>query len=814
MKNFHFLKVWKKDLLNVLLLGLSVCIYFWPVFLHPDQMLAFYDDIYVVYPWKLFAETMINEGQLPLWLSYSGGGEPFIANMQPALFYPPNILLFSIFPAYFAISLGYILHTFLAGFFMYLLTRYLKLDRISSFLSSIMYMYSGFFITITVAGEYAQVSAACWIPLIFLLFHIAIKQKSMFYGLLTGIPLGFQILAGHMQITLYTLFSCGLSFVFRSLFVLKETKNFKEVAIMFIITTLMVVVGLLLAAIQFLPTFEFSRLSTRAGVSYDFATSFSFPRLKLVLFVLPNFFGNFDNYWGWGYEYYEEYAIYIGILPLIMIFFALFFRKSKKEERAFLWFLVGLAILSMLISLGRNTPFYYWLWKYIPGFNIFRTPAKIRVLCVFAASLLAGFGFNSLTGEFTLNERNKVLKTVSWAFLLLFIFLLVCGLFLINYFEIELNSLFSIFEWNLNIVLDLLILGALSLGILALIALRISNNPFNFKYLKTSFNVLKKHYNVIVVLFVLLNLWIYHFGFFTTKNTNELYPDPDYIDFLQNNAIGYRIYDIHDLRLHYPYHYTRDGGIPENSHIIYGINKLDSDNPLKSETYEEVYDRIHLLSNNLNHPILSLLNVKYVLTSSPLEKSGFDLIFSNETMLFQRKYQTTIYENKQVLPKVFVVHNIELLSQDQILQELERDDFNPLDAVLLEKGRNEIPFIDNGFVDSVDPAEIKYTSPNEMIVTTNITQPGFLVLSENYYPGWNVYVDGVQQTLFKAYYTLQAVYLDAGLHEVRFTFEPISFRIGAWITCLTSLFLVGTISLKQRRLLWDQWLKRLLRMRK
>lgn len=156
-----------------------------------------------------------------------------------------------------------------------------------------------------------------------------------------------------------------------------------------------------------------------------------------------------------------------------------------------------------------------------------------------------------------------------------------------------------------------------------------------------------------------------------------------------------------------------------------------------------------------------------------------------------------IYENKHVLPKAFVLHQAKLLSEDNIIPELRSASFDPLDAVLLEQ-QPTIEKLNEGNT-GVEHAEIRTYSPNEIIVAVNIPHPGYLVLSENYYPGWKAYVDGAHQEIHRAYHTLRAVYLDAGSHNVRFTYESASLRMGAWITGLTSLFLVGTISMKGRR---------------
>ncbi|MFX0195870.1 MAG: YfhO family protein, partial [Candidatus Hodarchaeota archaeon] len=164
-----------------------------------------------------------------------------------------------------------------------------------------------------------------------------------------------------------------------------------------------------------------------------------------------------------------------------------------------------------------------------------------------------------------------------------------------------------------------------------------------------------------------------------------------------------------------------------------------------------------------------------------------------------------IYENKQVLPKEFVLHKAKIItSREEVLRELSSASFNPIYAVLLEQNPISAP-LGNATIDGVEPAEIRTYSPNEIIISTTLTHPGFLVLSENYYPGWNAYVDGVQHEVLKAYHTLRAVYLEAGSHEVRFTYEPAILRKGAWITGLTALFLVGTISMK--RMLHLKWIR-------
>ena len=85
---------------------------------------------------------------------------------------------------------------------------------------------------------------------------------------------------------------------------------------------------------------------------------------------------------------------------------------------------------------------------------------------------------------------------------------------------------------------------------------------------------------------------------------------------------------------------------------------------------------------------------------------------------------------------------------------------------------------------------LKY-EPSYVEIEAHIDAPGFLVLSDTYYPGWKAHVDGKLSRIYRADYTLRAVYLEPGKHIVKFIYDPFSFKIGAAITLVT-LFLCLT----------------------
>jgi uncharacterized membrane protein YfhO len=82
---------------------------------------------------------------------------------------------------------------------------------------------------------------------------------------------------------------------------------------------------------------------------------------------------------------------------------------------------------------------------------------------------------------------------------------------------------------------------------------------------------------------------------------------------------------------------------------------------------------------------------------------------------------------------------------------------------------------------------------NEIRITAETDAPGYLVLSEIWYPGWKATVDGADAPVLQADWCLRAVPLAAGRHEVVLEFSPSSFRAGAWISSLSLALAVAGI---------------------
>ena len=74
-----------------------------------------------------------------------------------------------------------------------------------------------------------------------------------------------------------------------------------------------------------------------------------------------------------------------------------------------------------------------------------------------------------------------------------------------------------------------------------------------------------------------------------------------------------------------------------------------------------------------------------------------------------------------------------------------------------------------------------------------------LVLTDHFYPGWLVFVDGKPNSICRANGVLRAVHLASGKHMVEFKYEPDSLNLGFMLSILAVflLFLIALLIFKR-----------------
>lgn len=89
---------------------------------------------------------------------------------------------------------------------------------------------------------------------------------------------------------------------------------------------------------------------------------------------------------------------------------------------------------------------------------------------------------------------------------------------------------------------------------------------------------------------------------------------------------------------------------------------------------------------------------------------------------------------------------------------------------------------------AVYPVTITVDKPEHVSLSVKTRVPGFVVLADHFYPGWQALVDGVPRPIYKANLESRAVYVPKGAHLIEFNFEPESLKIGLLICALGGAF--------------------------
>jgi hypothetical protein len=144
--------------------------------------------------------------------------------------------------------------------------------------------------------------------------------------------------------------------------------------------------------------------------------------------------------------------------------------------------------------------------------------------------------------------------------------------------------------------------------------------------------------------------------------------------------------------------------------------------------------------------------------------------------------EVKVYRNNEVLPRAFVVNRAEVFTdKDAILDRLSQQDFDASKSVILEKSTSGGASAANPAAQATPVAFDRY-EPNYIRMHSTLAQPGWLVLTDTYYPGWRVWIDGEEGRILPADYIFRAVALKPGSHVVEFIYRPTSFLLGLVIS--------------------------------
>src|SRR6266480_1211130 len=375
----------------------------------------YFDVIRQMYPWKTFSTNTLKSGHMPLWNPYNFSGAPLLANFQSAVLYPFTILYFFL-PNIIAWTILIFLQPFLAGIFTYSFTRKIGLSKIASIFSGICFAFSSFF---SVWLEYNTVGhVIVWLPLMLLSVEHLLEKRaygntSIRWVIVFIFSLVSSLFAGHIQVFGYICIFLIAYIIFKVTTVSENKKKlFLSFGLLFFIT-------LGIGAIQIIPGLELISFSARSAHSYsDIINKILIQPWQVIMFIVPDFFGNPATRNYWLSDTYVGKVTSIGIVPLFFIF--LTFAKWRNLLTRF--FLGSIIIILLFVTVNPLTMFLYKV--NLPFFSS-SSPAMGVILLCFCLSILTGFGIDTYR-----KEKISLKRFIITSHILIVLFLFLWGIVL------------------------------------------------------------------------------------------------------------------------------------------------------------------------------------------------------------------------------------------------------------------------------------------------------------------------------------------------------------------------------------------------
>jgi hypothetical protein len=368
------------------------------------------DAFYYFYPYWHLRNARLLAGEIPLWNPALFLGTPFLANPQSGVLYPLNWLVVGLdTPLAFKISL--LLHCLIALQGLYLLARICyQFQRESALLAAVVFALGGYFLA--KAEQINQFQGLAWLPWLLFLSHqwvSAHRPHSRWRSAwLLSAVLTIQFLSGHTQTSFISWVT--LAIYASTVWLVSMLEKYPTTAagwwhwakhrlaqfppFLWGWGLPLSVSGLLFIAMvmaQVLTTRALSETSLRAGgLPVRTAISFSLHPFLLGTSLLPNYTR----------PLFTEYVFTLGLSGACLCVIGLWVSWKKPRYLPIIALLIG----GLILAFGGYTPIYWVLAKFVPGFNLFRVPARWLAVAAIGTSLMVGVGWQNLPARATLRK--------------------------------------------------------------------------------------------------------------------------------------------------------------------------------------------------------------------------------------------------------------------------------------------------------------------------------------------------------------------------------------------------------------------------
>jgi hypothetical protein len=750
-------------------------------------------------------------GEVPQWNPFVFSGMPSYGSF---IYMPANeskqwiygILLSRL---RFSHGMNYFVTFFTASFFMFIFLRYKGINTFVSLIISIAYALSPYFIGLINAGHNTKLLAISYIPMLFFATDYLFEKRNFLGILFTSVSIAILLWTNHPQMAYYAFIIVGLYWLYSSFLLIRSDKSkIKDVGIT---TVFFIIAGILAAGLvadPYLSVREYAPFSIRGeptitltstaqektNVGWDYMTQWSFHPKELISFFAPSFYG-LEGITYWGYMPFTQSTHYLGLGVLIFAVVALFFARNHITI-----FMGLVSLVFIIIGFGKFLPIlYYPMYHLLPYFSKFRTPSMIYSILPFTIAVLSAYGINAIfSSRDLINQiaaKQKISQSLSspklkYIFRIAIFFAVLLAIFVLfkgtiqeslakdgwfikegeaeRYSPRDISQLQAIrSDMFAN---SIIISSLLTAGILFLIYFKLRNKINKYIFL------------VVVGLITVGDIWIMDKKFYHPVKSEVIekeFEENDGVKFFKTDKSIYRIFPYEDFNTNY--------------YSYFGIPSIGGYHPAKLGIYND------LIQNGvLNNPkVWNMLNVKYLVGSSPLNLPNLELKYSGSDK---------IYLNTDSAPHSWLVGKYKIIKESKkILDELTSYDFNPSEYVILEKDVNFE--LGGNIIGEVKTEEKKL---HYISISTKSNSPAILVISEVYYPkGWRAYIDGKETEIYKTNYVLNSIYLPEGEHKIEFKFVPSTYNLSIAVSYTSGIILLTLLGIFifKERVTWLSWFK-------
>ncbi len=729
---------------------------------------------------RFFTHQCLYQGLgLPIWNPYAFGGVPTVADMS---LYPPSILTyipnFNLGLKWFIIS-----HYLAAACGMYLLSREFKTSCSGAFMSAISFVFGGYMLGIL--DMLNTLTSASLMPFVFLFFHRYLIKNSFSNLAASGGMMALFLLSGDITVV-YGMNCILLCYTIHQCFVHKNVSPIKGFL-------LVMLIGCGLSLFKIIPTIEAIINSSRAtlGVTFKEANAWSFNPLQMIEYIVP-FFAEILEPTKFQAEQTWLSCPYFGLLPFIFLCLAVVNRQQQRYS-----FFTFVFLIFLILSFGNILPLYYWCYEILPGFSLFRFPVKFLCIVAFSGSLLSGFGLDMVM------ESKKLLRFLKYSLpVLLVIFIITCiigG----NYYESILKTLFSNIKGEDNNILFIryyhiicnITMSSIFLGIIIL----------SLWGIKT-----KKLLLPVLFCVIIIDLFLAGWKYQPTMKEKYFFYYTKTVEFINSDKEIFRVMHTPATRKHYAgiefnknfvanYTEYQRGIVPYlglSHHIFYahvaGYMALCPD---------EYMDLLALFMNypptlNVLRELINLFNIKYIVS---IEQLAPEIVQDNWKLIVYDK-GVCFYKNESALPRAFFVPEAVSIASEKVFTTVGTVNFDPRNQVVLSEGTGDKKQKQAGSrpAEGLLPTEgllpaVKITDYklHRVSIKADTNRDGWIVLTDNYYPGWKAYVNNQETKIYRADYAFRAIKIKAGTSKIDFVYDPLSLKAGIWGSIISLILIIG-----------------------